>query len=260
VALIVQKYGGTSVGSTDRIKNVAKRVAHWRAQGHQLVVVVSAMSGETNRLLRLAKQLSPAPDGRELDVIAATGEQVTIGLLAIALMEIGIPAKSYTGGQVRVLTDNAYTKARILEIDEAPMRRDLSRDGRRRRRVPEVNGDGAITALGRGAPLGGFSRRSAQADQEGYSDATASPTDPRIKRGAASTKSRSRKCSAHWGRRSCRSAQSGSPESRVSCTSTPSRSTTPRPRHAHHLRGRRRYAGDSDHLRDCFNKDRRACS
>jgi len=151
VALIVQKYGGTSVGSTDRIKNVAKRVAHWRSQGHQLVVVVSAMSGETNRLLGLAKQLSPSPDGRELDVIAATGEQVTIGLLAIALMEIGIPAKSYTGGQVRVLTDNAYTKARILEIDEAPMRRDLEQGtvvvvaG-----FQGVDGDGNITTLGRG--------------------------------------------------------------------------------------------------------------
>jgi len=151
VALIVQKYGGTSVGSTDRIKNVAKRVAHWRSQGHQLVVVVSAMSGETNRLLGLAKQLSPSPDGRELDVIAATGEQVTIGLLSIALMEIGIPAKSYTGGQVRVLTDNAYTKARILEIDEAPMRRDLEQGtvvvvaG-----FQGVDGDGNITTLGRG--------------------------------------------------------------------------------------------------------------
>jgi aspartate kinase len=151
MALIVQKYGGTSVGSTDRIKNVAKRVAHWRAQGNQLVVVVSAMSGETNRLLGLAKQLSPAPDPRELDVIAATGEQVTIGLLSIALMELGIPAKSYTGGQVRVLTDNAYTKARILEIDEAPMRSDLEQGtvvvvaG-----FQGVDGDGNITTLGRG--------------------------------------------------------------------------------------------------------------
>ena len=151
MALIVQKYGGTSVGSTDRIKNVAKRVAHWRGQGHQVVVVVSAMSGETNRLLGLAKQLSPSPDPRELDVIAATGEQVTIGLLSIALMEIGIPAKSYTGGQVRVLTDNAYTKARILEIDEAPMRSDLEQGtvvvvaG-----FQGVDGDGNITTLGRG--------------------------------------------------------------------------------------------------------------
>ncbi|MFO1310588.1 MAG: aspartate kinase [Burkholderiales bacterium] len=149
--LIVQKYGGTSVGSTDRIKNVARRVAHFHKQGHQLVIVVSAMSGETNRLLGLAKEISSNPSGRELDVIAATGEQVTIGLLAIALHELGIKARSYTGGQVRVLTDNAYTKARILEIDEANMRRDLD-DGT----VVIVAGfqgvdaDGNITTLGRG--------------------------------------------------------------------------------------------------------------
>ena len=151
MALIVQKYGGTSVGTTDRIKNVARRVAHFHKQGHQLVIVVSAMSGETNRLLALAKEISTNPSGRELDVIAATGEQVTIGLLAIALHELGIKAKSYTGGQVRVLTDNAYTKARILEIDEANMRRDLE-DGT----VVIVAGfqgvdaDGNITTLGRG--------------------------------------------------------------------------------------------------------------
>jgi aspartate kinase len=151
MALIVQKYGGTSVGSTDRIRNVAKRVAHHRRAGHQLVVVVSAMSGETNRLLGLAKELSAAPDPRELDVVAATGEQVTIGLLAIALREMGIPARSYTGGQVRVLTDNAYNKARILEIDQAAMRRDLDAGtvvvvaG-----FQGVDGEGNITTLGRG--------------------------------------------------------------------------------------------------------------
>jgi aspartate kinase len=151
MSLIVQKYGGTSVGSTDRIKNVAKRVAHYRREGHRIVVVVSAMSGETNRLLGLAKELSASPDPRELDVIAATGEQVTIGLLAIALKEMGIPAKSYTGGQVRVLTDSAYTKARILEIDEAAMRKDLDAGT-----VVVVAGfqgvdrDGSITTLGRG--------------------------------------------------------------------------------------------------------------
>ncbi|MBK7331739.1 MAG: aspartate kinase [Betaproteobacteria bacterium] len=151
MSLIVQKYGGTSVGSTDRIKNVAKRVAHYRREGHRVVVVVSAMSGETNRLLGLAKELSASPDPRELDVIAATGEQVTIGLLAIALKEMGIPAKSYTGGQVRVLTDSAYTKARILEIDEAAMRKDLDAGT-----VVIVAGfqgvdeDGNITTLGRG--------------------------------------------------------------------------------------------------------------
>ncbi|MCC6197388.1 MAG: aspartate kinase [Burkholderiales bacterium] len=151
MALIVQKYGGTSVGSIDRIKNVARRVAHFHKQGHQLVVVVSAMSGETNRLLALAKELSANPSPRELDVVAATGEQVTIGLLAIALHELGIGARSYTGGQVRVLTDNAHTKARILTIDETPMRRDLARGtvvivaG-----FQGVDAEGNITTLGRG--------------------------------------------------------------------------------------------------------------
>jgi aspartate kinase len=125
MALIVQKYGGTSVGTTDRIKNVARRVARFQREGHRLVIVVSAMSGETNRLLALAKELSPNPNPRELDVVAATGEQVTIGLLAIALEEMGYKAKSYTGGQVRILTDNAFTKARILSIDEENMRADL---------------------------------------------------------------------------------------------------------------------------------------
>jgi aspartate kinase len=151
MALIVQKYGGTSVGSIDRIKNVARRVAHYHAQGHQLVIVVSAMSGETNRLLALAKELSAKPDPRELDVIAATGEQVTIGLLAIALQEMGLPARSYTGGQVRILTNNAYTKARILEIDEGAMRRDL--DAGTIVIVAGFQGEdaeGNITTLGRG--------------------------------------------------------------------------------------------------------------
>jgi len=151
MALIVQKYGGTSVGTTDRIKNVARRVAHFHKQGHRMVVVVSAMSGETNRLLALAKEISATPNPRELDVIAATGEQVTIGLLAIALEEMGIGARSYTGGQVRILTDNAFTKARILEIDESNMRRDLESG-----RVVIVAGfqgvdaEGNITTLGRG--------------------------------------------------------------------------------------------------------------
>jgi aspartate kinase len=151
MALIVQKYGGTSVGSTDRIKNVARRVAHYHAQGHQIVVVLSAMAGETNRLLGLAKAISDNPNPRELDVVAATGEQVTIGLLAIALHELGLQAKSYTGGQVRILTDNTYTKARILDIDEANMRRDLAAGtivivaG-----FQGVDADGNITTLGRG--------------------------------------------------------------------------------------------------------------
>src|SRR5512132_2576093 len=151
MALIVQKYGGTSVGTVERIKNVARRVARYKAEGHQLVVVVSAMSGETNRLLGLAKEITPEPDPRELDVVASTGEQVTIGLLAIALHQIGVKAKSYTGGQVRILTDSAFTKARILSIDEANMRRDLEEGN-----VIVVAGfqgvdeDGNITTLGRG--------------------------------------------------------------------------------------------------------------
>ncbi len=125
MALIVQKYGGTSVGSIERIKNVAQRVARFKAQGHQIVVVVSAMSGETNRLIALAKEIQKQPDPRELDVLVSTGEQVTIALLSMALMEMGLKAKSYTGAQVRILTDDAFTKARILSIDESPLRRDL---------------------------------------------------------------------------------------------------------------------------------------
>src|SRR5205814_4095591 len=109
MALIVQKYGGTSVGSVERIRNVARRVARYHREGHQLVIVVSAMAGETNRLLALAKELAPDPNPRELDVVAATGEQVSIGLLAITLQAMGLKARSYTGGQVRVLTDSAHT-------------------------------------------------------------------------------------------------------------------------------------------------------
>jgi aspartate kinase len=151
MALIVQKYGGTSVGSTERIRNVARRIARFHREGHELVIVVSAMSGETNRLLGLAKELAPAPDPRELDVVAATGEQVTIGLLAIALKGMGLEARSYTGAQVRVLTDSAFTKARILEIDEASMRDDLKAGtivivaG-----FQGVDAEGNITTLGRG--------------------------------------------------------------------------------------------------------------
>lgn len=151
MALIVQKYGGTSVGSTDRIKNVAKRVAKFRAEGHQVVVVLSAMSGETNRLIALAKEMQSQPDPRELDMIVSTGEQVTIGLLAMGLKDMGIDARSYTGGQVKILTDNSFTKARILEIDEKNMRADLDAG-----RVVIVAGfqgvdeNGNITTLGRG--------------------------------------------------------------------------------------------------------------
>jgi aspartate kinase len=151
MALIVQKFGGTSVGTTERIKNVAERVAKFRTRGDQLVVVVSAISGETNRLLALAKEFQPEPDPRELDVVLATGEQVTIGLLCLALLERGVRARSYTGGQVRILTDSAHTKARILSIDEERMRADLAAGtvvvvaG-----FQGVDAGGNVTTLGRG--------------------------------------------------------------------------------------------------------------
>jgi aspartate kinase len=151
MALIVQKYGGTSMGSPDRIRNVARRVARWKAQGHRLVVVVSAMSGETNRLIALAKDVSPQPDPREFDVMISTGEQVSIALLSMALQDLGLKAKSYTGAQVKILTDSTFTKARILDIDGATMRRDLDNDT-----VVIVAGfqgvdeHGNITTLGRG--------------------------------------------------------------------------------------------------------------
>ena len=125
MALIVQKFGGTSVGTVERIRNVARRVAKWKTAGHDVVVVPSAMAGETNRLIALAKEIQPNPDPRELDVIASTGEQVSVGLLSMALMELGVRAKSYTGWQVKFLTDSAYTRARILSIDEERIRADL---------------------------------------------------------------------------------------------------------------------------------------
>jgi len=151
MALIVQKYGGTSMGGSERIRNVARRVARFHREGHQLVIVPSAIAGETNRLIALARELSADPDPRELDVVAATGEQVSIGLLAIALHELGVRARSYTGGQVKVLTDNAHTKARIVHIDDERIRKDLDEGT-----VVIVAGfqgvdrDGNITTLGRG--------------------------------------------------------------------------------------------------------------
>ena len=151
MALIVQKYGGTSVGSVERIKAVARRVARWKSLGHQIVVVPSAMSGETNRLIGLAREIQARPEPRELDVVAATGEQVTIGLLSMALMDIGVKAKSYTGAQVRVVTDSAFTKARIVSIDEERLKADLAAGA-----VPVVAGfqgvdsAGNLTTLGRG--------------------------------------------------------------------------------------------------------------
>jgi len=151
MSLIVQKYGGTSMGSVERIQNVARRVAKWHAAGHQVVVVPSAMSGETNRLLGLAKEITTAPDGRELDQLAATGEQASSALLAIALQAQGTPARSYTGWQVPVRTDSSFTKARINSIDGARIQADLDAG-----RVVIVTGfqgiddEGNITTLGRG--------------------------------------------------------------------------------------------------------------
>ena len=151
MALIVQKYGGTSVGTVEKIKNVAKRVARTKEQGNDVVVVVSAMSGETNRLLGLAHQISEMPNERELDVVAATGEQVTIGLLAIALSEMGCKAKSFCGFQIPVLTDAAYVKARIRQIRGETITKALKEGF-----VAVVAGfqgiddSGSITTLGRG--------------------------------------------------------------------------------------------------------------
>ncbi|KPK68583.1 MAG: aspartate kinase [Acidithiobacillales bacterium SM23_46] len=151
MALIVQKYGGTSVGSPDRIAAVAEKVAGMRAQGHNIVVVVSAMSGETDRLIKLAKSVSDVPPARELDVLLATGEQTTIALLAMALTRIGCPARSYTGHQVHILTDSAFGKARIQDIDARRVHGDLNQG-----RVVVVAGfqgvdeEGNITTLGRG--------------------------------------------------------------------------------------------------------------
>lgn len=151
MSLFVQKFGGTSVGTTERIKGVAKKVAGFRDQGHDIVVVVSAMSGETNRLIGLANEMQASPDRRELDVLVSTGEQVTISLLCMALKDLGYDARSYTGGQVRILTDDAFTKARIQEIDVHNMRADL--DAGRVVVVAGfqgVDGNGNITTLGRG--------------------------------------------------------------------------------------------------------------
>jgi aspartate kinase len=151
MSLFVQKYGGTSVGTVERIEAVADKIAGFREQGHQMVIVVSAMSGETNRLIGLASEIQETPDAREMDVLVSTGEQVTIALLCMALKKRGWDARSYTGGQVKILTDSSHTKARIKEIDDGPMRADLDAG-----RVVVVAGfqgvddAGNITTLGRG--------------------------------------------------------------------------------------------------------------
>ncbi|MCG8323876.1 MAG: aspartate kinase, partial [Thiotrichales bacterium] len=151
MALIVQNFGGTSVGDTDRIKVVADMAIATRKQGHQVVVVVSAMKGETDRLVGLSREVSSQPVGRELDVLLSTGEQVTIALLCMALENQGQPARSYTGGQVHILTDDAHNKARIMDIESARVMRDL-KDGK----IVVIAGfqgideNGNITTLGRG--------------------------------------------------------------------------------------------------------------
>ncbi|MGO3876082.1 MAG: aspartate kinase [Psychrobacter celer] len=149
MALIVQKYGGTSMGSIDRIKNVAKRVKRWHDNGHQVVVVVSAMSGETNRLIDLARQISTQPDPREYDQMVSTGEQVSISLLAMALKELGVGARSLTGRQVAIKTDNAYNKARIESIDDENIREQLDAGN-----VVIVAGFQGIDAEGNATTLG----------------------------------------------------------------------------------------------------------
>jgi aspartate kinase len=151
MSLFVQKFGGTSVGSVERIEAVADKVAGFVAEGHQIVVVVSAMSGETNRLISLAKEILEEPTPREMDVLMSTGEQVTIALLSMALHKRGLDARSYTGAQVKILTDDVHMKARIQDIEEQSIRNDLDNN-----RVVVVAGfqgvcpDGNITTLGRG--------------------------------------------------------------------------------------------------------------
>ena len=151
MALYVQKFGGTSVGSVERIKAVAEKVKRDRDAGHQVVVVVSAMSGETNRLIELASQINEDPTPREMDMLVSTGEQVTISLLAMALHQLGVPATSYTGAQVGIRTDSAHTKARIQRIETDEIQDDLNNG-----QVVVVAGfqgvdeEGNITTLGRG--------------------------------------------------------------------------------------------------------------
>ena len=185
MALLVQKFGGTSVGTTERIEAVAERVARFRREGHDVVVVVSAMSGETNRLIGLANEIMEEPVPREMDVLVSTGEQVTISLMALALHKLGVPATSYTGSQVGILTDSAHTKARIQRIETDEMREDLD-DGK----VVVVAGfqgvdeEGNITTLGRGGSdtTGVALAAALQADEcQIYTDVDGVyTTDPRV--------------------------------------------------------------------------------
>lgn len=189
MALYVQKYGGTSVGSVERIEAVADKVSGFRRDGHDVVVVVSAMSGETNRLIGLAKDIQDTPTPREMDVLVSTGEQVTIALLCMALNKRGVPARSYTGSQVKILTDSAHTKARIQDIEVQSMRSDLDAG-----RVIVVAGfqgvdeEGNITTLGRGGSdtTGVALAAALKADEcQIYTDVDGVyTTDPRVVEGA----------------------------------------------------------------------------
>ena len=151
MALIVQKFGGTSVAGVDRIRNVARRVVETRKQGNDVVVVVSAMAGVTDQLVAYANEISPAPDPREYDMLVSTGEQQTIALMAMAIQGLGVPARSFTSAQVKVQTDDDHARARILRIDTERIREELARGG-----VPVLPGfqgvtdEGEITTLGRG--------------------------------------------------------------------------------------------------------------
>ncbi len=151
MALIVQKYGGTSVADLNRIRNVARWVARTRQEGNEVVVVVSAMAGETDRLLQLAAQTGEHPDLREVDNLISTGEQVSVALLALTLNSMGVPAKSFLGNQIRIITDNAFGKARIQKVEVRRLLKEL-KEGR----IPVVAGfqgvdqEGNITTLGRG--------------------------------------------------------------------------------------------------------------
>ncbi|MFC6669901.1 aspartate kinase [Marinobacterium aestuariivivens] len=189
MALFVQKYGGTSVGTVERIEAVADKIKRFREEGHDLVVVVSAMSGETNRLIGLANAIQDTPNPRELDVLVSTGEQVTIALLCMALEKRGVGARSYTGSQVKILTDSAHNKARIQDIEVDGMRRDLAAG-----RVVVVAGfqgvdpDGNITTLGRGGSdtTGVALAAALKADEcQIYTDVDGVyTTDPRVVEGA----------------------------------------------------------------------------
>ncbi len=189
MSLFVQKYGGTSVGTVERIEAVADKVARFRKEGHDIVVAVSAMSGETNRLIGLAQEIQEKPDPREMDVLVSTGEQVTIALLCMALKKRGCDARSYTGSQVKILTDDSHTKARIQEIDVSNMRDDLDAG-----RVVVVAGfqgvdeNGNITTLGRGGSdtTGVALAAALKADEcQIYTDVDGVyTTDPRVCQGA----------------------------------------------------------------------------